>query len=115
MGDLYDDIYRHATDPRNVIERVKEILGDGYDVQVMYDVITLTNIYRIYNSSSGVTVRVDIDNGTANELGLSLPEFIVHRVRVETLKREVDEPLCPPPSKPTPLVLYFKSKEKNNE
>lgn len=119
MSDWYDNIYRHVTDPRNVIERVKEILGDWYDVRAMYYPEMLTNIYHIYNSSSGVTVRVDITEKMANELGLLIPDFIATRVRVETLKqeneklkKEVDEPLYPPPSKPTPLVLYFKSKEK---
>ena len=27
MSDWYDNIYRHATDPGNIIERVKELLG----------------------------------------------------------------------------------------
>lgn len=115
MSDWYDNIHRHADDPRNVIERVKEILGDWYEVRAMYDILTLTNTYHIYNSSSGVTVRVDITDEMVNELGASLPEFIANRVRVETIKREADEPLCLPPPKPTPLVLYFKSKEENNE
>lgn len=124
MSDWYDNIYRHATDPRNVIERVKEILGDWYDVRAMYYPEILTNVYHIHNSSSGVTVRVDITDEMANELGLLIPDFIATRVRVETLKHEneklkneVDEPLhpLPSPSKPTPLVLYFKSKEKKDE
>jgi hypothetical protein len=119
MSDWYNNIFCHATDPRNVIERVEEMLGDWYDVRAMYDVATLTNTYHIYNASSGVTVRVDITDKMVNELGLLLPEFIAQRVRVETLKheneklkKEVDEPLFTSPSKPTPLVLYFKSKEK---
>ena len=49
MSDLYDNIYRHATDPKNVIERVKEILGDGYHVQATYYPDMLTNAYSIYN------------------------------------------------------------------
>lgn len=121
MSDWYDNIHCHAKDPKNVIERVKEILGDRYDVWAMYDPEVLTNTYHIHNSSSGVTVRVDITDEMAINLGLLIPDFIATRVRVETLKqeieklkKEVDEPLCPPPSKPTPLVLYFKSKEEKD-
>ena len=116
MSDFMDNIIRSESDPRNVIARIKEILGDWYDVRAIYYPEILTNIYHIYNSSSGITVRVDITEKMADELGLLLPEFIVNRVRVETmketLKKQVDEPLTfPKPTKPTPLIAYFNSKE----
>ena len=93
-----------------MIARVEETLGDWYNVRAMYYPEILTNVYHIYNSSSGVTVRVDITDEMAKELGLLLPEFIVNRVRIETMKKEADE-LLPTPSKPTPLIAYFNSKE----
>lgn len=112
MSDFMDNIIRSASDPRNVIARVEEILGDWYNVRAIYYPEILTNVYHIYNSSSGVTVRVDITEKMTEELGLLLPEFIVNRVRVETMKEEADKPLTfPKPTKPTPLIAYFNSKE----
>lgn len=116
MSDWYYNIFCHAKDPRNVIERVKEILGDWYEIWAMYYPEKLTNTYHIHNSSSGVTVRVDITDELAINLGLSLPDFIATRVRVETLKQEHEKLKKEgiEPKFPSPIVAYFNGKEEQD-